>query len=160
MSDTERNTDPQASSPAPQAGAGATPGAGANLLGIPPTLLPEDHPDMTVSAAIADGGCPRELAAKYPASSLAWALLGQEALEEGEDVAAYAYARTGYHRGLDSLRRAGWRGQGPIPASHVPNRGFLRALAVLGQAARNIGETDEAERIEQFLRDADPSLLG
>ena len=44
-------------------------------------------------------------------------------------VEAYAYARTGYHRGLDQLRRSGWKGFGPIPFSHEPNRGFLRALA-------------------------------
>lgn len=143
-------TDPQASA----ASAHAT-----NLLGIPPTFLPEDHPDTTVARAVADGEDPRELAAQHPSSSLAWALLGQDALAEGEDVAAYAYARTGYHRGLDALRRAGWKGQGPIPASHAPNRGFLRSLAILGEAARRIGEVDEAERIEAFIREADPSLI-
>lgn len=151
MADTPLRTpqsDPKAAAP-----------SGGNLLGIPPTFLPEDHPDGAVAAGIQDGECVRELAARYPASSLAWALLGQEALTDGEPVAAYAYARTGYHRGLDALRRAGWKGQGPIPASHVPNRGFLRALAVLGEAARQIHEDEEAERIEAFLREADPSLL-
>ncbi len=150
MSDSETTStpDPQSATKPPQ-----------NLLGIAPTLLPEDHPDMEVAAAIAEGADPSEQAALHPASSLAWALLGQEALAENEVVAAYAYARTGYHRGLDALRRAGWRGQGPIPASHAPNRGFLRALAVLGEAARRIGEDDEAARIEDLLRDADPSLL-
>ena len=57
------------------------------------------------------------------------------------------------------MRRAGWRGQGPIPASHAPNRGFLRALALLGEAASRIGERDEAERINAFLREADPTLV-
>ncbi|MCG7311268.1 DUF3151 domain-containing protein [Brachybacterium halotolerans subsp. kimchii] len=131
-----------------------------NLLGIPPTYLPEDHPDTAVAAALADGADARELAARYPASSLAWAELAQEALESEDPVAAYAYARTGYHRGLDALRRAGWKGQGPIPASHAPNRGFLKALALLGESAGRIGERDEAERIRDFVQDADPSLLG
>ncbi|MDO5661656.1 MAG: DUF3151 domain-containing protein [Brachybacterium sp.] len=130
-----------------------------NLLGIPPTRLPEDHPDVEVRSRVEAGEDPRDLAAQLPTSSLAWALLAQESLRDGETVAAYAYARTGYHRGLDALRRAGWRGQGPIPSDHAPNRGFLRALALLGEAARLIGEDEEAERIEIFLREADPSLL-
>ncbi|PWH07712.1 DUF3151 domain-containing protein [Brachybacterium endophyticum] len=131
-----------------------------NLLGIPPTRLPEDHPDVAVAAALADGADARDLAARYPASSLAWAELAQEAFDAEDPVAAYAYARTGYHRGLDALRRAGWKGQGPVPASHAPNRGFLKALALLGEAAGRIGERDEAERIRDFIHDADPSLLG
>lgn len=134
-------------------------GGRGNLLGPAPTLLPEDHPDTAVQRALDDGADPAVLAAEHPDSSLAWAVLGQEALADGETVAAYAYARTGYHRGLDALRRAGWRGHGPIPASHAPNRGFLRALAVLGEAASRIGENDEADRIESFIREADPSLM-
>ena len=86
-------------------------------------------------------------------------MLAEAAYARTAYVEAYAYARTGYHRGLDALRRAGWKGQGPIPASHAPNRGFLRSLAILGEAARRIGEVDEAERIEAFIREADPSLL-
>src|SRR5580765_6927230 len=74
-----------------------------------------------------------------------------------ELVAAYADARTGYHRGLDQLRRSGWRGSGPVPWSHEPNRGFLRALAALARAAAAIGEDDEAKRCADFLRDADPT---
>lgn len=130
-----------------------------NLLGIPPTLLPESHPDTTVTQRLADGADPLDLAAEFPSSSLAWAELAQESLASGEDVTGYAYARTGYHRGLDSLRRAGWRGQGPIPASHPTNHGFLKALALLGEAARRIGEEDEAQRVQDFLLDADPSLV-
>ena len=59
-----------------------------------------------------------------------------------------------YHRGLDALRRAGWRGQGPIPWSHEPNQGFLRALAALHRSARAIGETEEEQRTATFLRDS------
>ena len=74
--------------------------------------------------------------------------------DDGRNVEAYAYARTGYHRALDSLRKCGWRGQGPVPWSHEPNRGFLRALAALSRAAGAIGETDEERRCAEFLRDS------
>jgi hypothetical protein len=95
--------------------------------------------------------------AKHPTSSLLWAILAEEAWNEGRVVDSYAYARVGYHRGLDSLRRNGWRGVGPIPWEHEPNRGFLRALYSLGRAASAIGEAEEPERIEKFLNDSDPS---
>src|SRR6478736_4336304 len=72
---------------------------------------------------------------------------------EGAD----AYARTGYHRGLDALRRAGWHGRGPIPADHQPNQGFLRALLALAEAADAIGEQDEADRCGKFLVDSGTS---
>ena len=71
---------------------------------------------------------------------------------------SYAYARVGYHRGLDLLRRNGWKGAGAIPWAHEPNRGFLRALAALGQAAALIEEQDEAVRVRAFLLDADPQI--
>jgi hypothetical protein len=74
-------------------------------------------------------------------------------------VEAYAYARTGYHRGLDALRRSGWKGHGPIPWSHGPNQGFLRCLAALARAADAIGETDEATRCWTFLHDSSAEAL-
>jgi hypothetical protein len=123
-----------------------------NLLGIPPTLLPDDAP---VRDALAAGTSPEEVAAANPATSLPWAVLAERALDGGRTVEAYAYARTGYHRGLDALRRSGWRGQGPVPWGHVPNQGFLRALAALGRAAQGIAETAEHERCAAFLRDCD-----
>lgn len=131
----------------------------ANLLGIPETLLPEDFVDVEVAAQLAADADPRDLARTYPHSPMAWAMLAQDALTDDDDVAAYAYARTGYHRGLDALRRSGWRGQGPIPASHAPNRGFLRALAMLGETSRRLGDDAEAERVRDFLREADPTLV-
>ena len=119
-----------------------------DLLGIPPTHLPDDP-----AAPALDGGArPAEVAAAHPASSLAWAVLAEGALDGGRPVEAYAYARTGYHRGLDALRRGGWRGQGPVPWEHEPNRGFLRALAALSRAAGAIGEEDERRRCAEFLR--------
>ena len=97
------------------------------------------------------------VASAYPASSAAWAALADRAYAAGSVVESYAYARTGYHRGLDALRRAGWKGHGPVPWSHEPNRGFLRALHALGRAAGAIGETAEEQRIAEFLADSDPT---
>jgi uncharacterized protein DUF3151 len=126
-----------------------------NLLGgIPPTLLPDDR---EVRDALAAGKAPSEVAAEHPSGQLAWAVLAEQALAAGEPVQAYAYARTGYHRGLDALRRSGWRGQGPVPWEHEPNRGFLRALHALREAAAAIGEDDEATRCRQFLQDSSPT---
>ena len=121
-----------------------------NLLGIPETRLPEDP----AAARLDEGVAAADVAAAHPTSSLAWAVLAESALDEGRTIEGYAYARTGYHRALDSLRRNGWRGQGPVPWSHEPNRGFLRALAALARAAGEIGEDGEHERCTQFLRDS------
>jgi hypothetical protein len=127
-----------------------------NLLGgTPPTRLP-DGPEGAVTALLAGGADAAEAAAAHPAASLAWADLADEAWGRGEVVESYAYARVGYHRGLDALRRAGWRGHGPVPWDHVPNRGFLRCLHALGRAAAQIAEVDEADRCRQFLDDCDP----
>ena len=125
---------------------------GENLLGIPETLLPEE---TEVLARYEAGDEATDLAARFPASSLVWALLANEAHSEGRIVESYAFARVGYHRGLDSLRKAGWRGQGPVPWRHEPNRGFLRSLYALGRAAAAIGETEEVDRIGKFLNDSD-----
>ncbi len=125
-----------------------------NLL-APPTKLPDD-PAVPLLAA---GQDPASVAAAYPAASAAWAALAEAALAGGRPVEAYAYARTGYHRGLDALRRAGWKGQGPVPWSHEPNRGFLRAVHALGQAAAAIDESDEAARCAQLLADSDPDAV-
>ena len=125
------------------------------MAGPPPTLLPDDAPEA--DAALARGDDPATVAAAYPTHLAAWATLAERALAAGEAVAAYAYARVGYHRGLDALRRNGWKGHGPVPWSHGPNRGFLRSLAALGRAAGAIGETAEETRCAEFLRDCDPA---
>jgi hypothetical protein len=123
-----------------------------NLLGEPaPTLLPSN---VEAEELIASGTAPADVAARYPAFSLAWALLAEAALADGRFVDAYAYARTGYHRGLDALRRNGWKGHGPIPWSHAGNQGFLRCLAALARAADAIGEDDEGDRCWKFLADS------
>lgn len=124
-----------------------------NLLGPEPTRLPERAEPR---AAIEAGTDPAKVATSWPDFSEAWAALAEKALAEGDPVAGYAYARTGYHRGLDQLRRAGWKGHGPVPWSHRPNQGFLRALAALASAAQAIGESAEYERCLEFLSDSDP----
>jgi hypothetical protein len=92
---------------------------------------------------------------RHPESPLAWATLATLAADAEEDaVTIYAYARVGYHRSLDLLRRNGWKGHGPVPWEHEPNRGFLTCLALLSLAARAIGEDAEAERCSDFLRDS------
>ena len=123
------------------------------MAGPPPTRLPEDP----AAAALAAGDEPRSVVTEHPESPLAWAVLAEQALAEGgDDVVAYAFARVGYHRSLDLLRRNGWKGHGPVPWDHVPNRGFLRALAALALAADRIGEAPEAQRCSEFLRDSSP----
>jgi hypothetical protein len=126
-----------------------------NLLGGPPPTYLPDTPEA--SAALRDGADPATVAARFPACSAAWAALAERAMAQGDAVAAYAYARTGYHRGLDQLRRSGWKGHGPVPWEHEPNRGFLRSLHMLAVAAAAIGEDDEAARCQEFLRDSSPA---
>jgi len=72
-------------------------------------------------------------------------------------VMIYAFARVGYHRSLDLLRRNGWKGHGPVPWEHEPNRGFLRSLSALGRSAGVIGEVAEEQRCQQFLADSSPT---
>jgi hypothetical protein len=128
-----------------------------NLLGGPPeTYLPAND---EAAAALAAAQDPAPVAARFPAYCAAWAVLAERALTAGDAVSAYAFARTGYHRGLDQLRRAGWRGHGPIPWEHEPNRGFLRSLHLLGQAASAIGEDDEAARCREFLADSSAAAV-
>ncbi|TDE58598.1 DUF3151 domain-containing protein [Nonomuraea mesophila] len=121
------------------------------LAGPPPTHLP-DLPEAR--EALEAGAKASDVAARFPAFPTAWAALAEEAFAQGHAVTSYAFARTGYHRGLDQLRRNGWKGHGPIPWEHEPNRGFLRCLHALARAAQAIGEKDEAERCLQFLKDS------
>jgi len=134
-----------------------------NLLssnaGTPETRLPEDPAAAELAVAVrqAQDTALVEVVGRFPTSSLGWALLAERALAEEaptDTIKAYAFARTGYHRGLDALRRSGWRGSGPVPWEHQPNRGFLRALWALSVAAGRIGETEEQERCAQFLHDS------
>jgi Protein of unknown function (DUF3151) len=125
-----------------------------NLLGgPPPTYLPDETEPRR---QLERGDDPADVAARFPTCSAAWADLADRAFAAGSTIESYAYARVGYHRGLDALRRNGWKGHGPVPWSHEPNRGFLRSLHALGRAAGAIGEIDEADRCAAFLDDSDP----
>jgi hypothetical protein len=128
--------------------------------GPPETVLPPPPPDAVadLAAALARPDDQRRAAvavvvAAHPAFLDGWARLAGLARD---DVEAYAYARVGYHRGLDALRAAGWRGSGYVRWAHDDNRGFLGALDALRAAAAAIGEQPEAERCALFLRQLDP----
>jgi len=107
-----------------------------------------DRPETDRRAAVA------AVVADHPTFLDGWARLGQLGRD---DVEAYAAFRVGYHRGLDTLRKNGWRGTGYVRWEHESNRGFLRALHGLERAAARIGEADEAERCALFLRQLDPT---
>lgn len=128
------------------------------LHGVRETLLPA--PPETAARGLAaageDGAALRAVAAANPAYSAAWAALAEAALDDADPVAAYAFARTGYHRGLDAIRKAGWGGQGPVPWHHEPNRGFLASVFALLRAADAIGEQAEVDRCRDFLLELDP----
>ncbi|HZD72039.1 MAG TPA: DUF3151 family protein [Actinomycetes bacterium] len=116
------------------------------------------EPDGSLEALTAAVGVDEisGVAGRFPACLAAWAALGELALAARHPVMAYAYFRVGYHRGLDRLRRAGWRGSGRVPWAHDGNRGFLRSLRGLQLVAAAIGEQDEAERCQAFLAQLAP----
>jgi hypothetical protein len=129
--------------------------------GLPQTIL-EDPPrvasERLESAILRPPGQRREAVAdvvrSFPWWSDAWAELGDLARD---DVEAYACFRVGYHRGLDALRRSGWRGSGYVRWRERSNRGFLRCVEGLRSSAASIGETEEEERCALFLRQLDPA---
>lgn len=123
----------------------------------PSTITLQEPPEaLSALSAAEDEAAIAEVARRYPTCLLAWAMLGERALDSGRDVEAYAYFRVGYHRGLDQVRKAGWKGSGVLPWSEQGNRGFLSSLQGLGRAAAAIGEIEEAERCRQFLKDLSP----
>jgi hypothetical protein len=129
--------------------------------GSPDTQLDPLAPELASALEVARSLSPadrREAVAavirRDPRCLPAWADLAEMA---DDPVERYAYARVGYHRGLDALRAAGWRGSGFVRWDHEPNRGFLRSLHALEQAAEEIGESDEEQRCALFLRQLDPA---
>jgi len=131
---------------------------GNNLISEPETLLPAE-PEVIEALRRTGRSEIAAVVAVHPTSPLAWAELADATHAQGRMLEAYAYARVGYHRGLDALRKAGWRGHGPIPWRHEPNRGVLRALFALRRGAEEIGEADEVSRLTAFLTDADASAI-
>lgn len=126
------------------------------------TVLPAEPAEalaaLDAAVAAADTAAAlRAVVARWPACLDGWARLGQQAWRDGEHPATvYAYARVGYHRGLDRLRRHGWGGVGLVRWVQPTNRGFLRSLHLLMVAAAALDERDESERCRQFLLDLDP----
>ncbi|HSP76400.1 MAG TPA: DUF3151 domain-containing protein [Cryobacterium sp.] len=131
---------------------------GDNLIEQPETLLPAE-PEVIEALRQTTGDELASVVARHPKSSLAWAVLADATHLEGRTLESYAYARVGYHRGLDALRKAGWHGHGPVRWTHEPNRGVLRALYALRRSAGEIGEQDEFDRLTTFLNDADPTAI-
>ena len=128
--------------------------------GLPETVLPPPPPEAAARLREALGAPPEHrrdavaaVVATFPRFLDAWAELVDLARDDAE---AYAYARVGYHRGLDQLRAAGWRGSGYVRWRSETNRGFLRSLDGLRRAAAAFGEADEEERCALFLRQLDP----
>jgi hypothetical protein len=128
--------------------------------GPPETVLPPGPAEAleAVEAATRLEGEERRRAlsavvAAHPTLLDGWARLSEVARDP---VEAYACARVGYHRGLDALRAAGWRGSGYVRWSHESNRGFLRSLDALRKAAGALGEDSEEGRCALFLRQLDP----
>jgi Protein of unknown function (DUF3151) len=128
--------------------------------GLPETVLPAPPAEAAAALAAALAGpadrrreAVAAVAADRPRFLDAWARLSELARD---DVEAYAYARVGYHRGLDTLRGAGWRGSGYVRWRHDANRGFLRAVDSLRRSAAAIGEPEEEERCALFLHQLDP----
>lgn len=122
---------------------------------LPP---PRDGADEALTRALATDPAARKTAvgdvvAEHPTDLVGWAALATLA---DAPIERYAYARVGYHRGLDALRGAGWGGRGFVRWSQPSNRPFLRCLALLRDAAATIGETPEVDRIDAFLCELDP----
>jgi hypothetical protein len=129
--------------------------------GTPETVLPPNSVEVQAALDEAAARSPAErrdayarVAASWPRCLDAWAGLAESA---EQPIDRYAFARVGYHRGLDTLRGAGWRGSGYVRWSHPSNQGFLRCLEALRGAAQLIGESDEEERCAVFLRQLDPT---
>jgi hypothetical protein len=120
------------------------------------TTIEEPEGSLAALASAETAEAAAAVAARYPECLSAWAALGERALDDSRFIEAYAYFRVGYHRGLDRIRRAGWRGSGRVPWAHEPNRGFLRSLRGLSAAAAEIGENSEATRCEEFFAQLAP----
>jgi hypothetical protein len=124
----------------------------------PETRIEEPDGSLDALEGAKSGEEVAAVAGRYPLCLAAWATLGERALKDGRAVEAYAYFRVGYHRGLDRIRKSGWRGSGRVPWSHPGNRGLLRSLVGLGRAAEAVGETDEAKRCAEFAAELAPDM--
>ncbi len=127
---------------------------------MPETRLPDEDPLFEQELKKIRGNEPAdkrskllELASKNPESIGIWCVLG---ISSSEMMESYSYFRVAYHRGLDSLRKNGWRGSGFVRWEHAGNRYFLFALNQLAEISKEIGDHIEAERCSLFLRQLEP----
>ncbi|MCQ4626558.1 DUF3151 domain-containing protein [Corynebacterium sp. CCUG 65737] len=123
-----------------------------DMMAPPPVQLPDDP-------AAGKDLLNDDTALTHPDSPSVWAARARRELDGGDVLVAYAYARTGYHRSLDRLRANGWKGWGPVPYSHEPNRGVLESIAMLALTSQAIGDNAEYDRCRQMLSDADPAAV-
>ena len=123
-----------------------------DMMAPPPVQLPDDP-------AAGNDLLNDDTALAHPDSPSVWAARARRELDGGDVLVAYAYARTGYHRSLDRLRANGWKGWGPVPYSHEPNRGVLESIAMLAVTSQAIGDNAEYDRCRQMLSDADPAAV-
>jgi hypothetical protein len=94
--------------------------------GLPDTVLPPEPDEATQRLERAVNEPPErrrdavaDVVRSFPRSLAGWSVLGSLA---GDDIEAYAYYRVGYHRGLDALRAAGWRGSGTVRWAEPSNQ--------------------------------------
>ena len=122
---------------------------------LPPA--PEEAREALAHALTADPEARKDaigaVVGDHPEVVDGWAQL---AAHGSSPIERYAYARVGYHRGLDALRGHGWGGSGFVRWSQATNRPFLACLVRLRLAAAEIGDVAEVERLTRFLHDLDP----
>ncbi|MDE0170458.1 MAG: DUF3151 family protein [bacterium] len=132
-----------------------------SIGGRPKVVLPAPDPRLLARIEAASPNGLAVILSEHPDLPEAWARLGA-ICEPGRfkstlvAMEAYAYYRVGYHRGLDALRKNGWRGTQLVRWSDESNRGFLRCLDGLRRMAGWIGEADEESRCAEFLLQLDP----
>ena len=96
------------------------------------------------------------VAGMYPSSIEVWKTTASYGRDIIESYAAY---RVGYHRGLDALRKNGWRGSGYVRWVHPSNRAFLSCLSGLQIISEMIQDYEESERCKVFLLQLEPDWL-
>lgn len=132
-----------------------------NRGGLPETVLPSESSEILAGIeeavsleALTDTIAKLlRLAEKYPDSIAVWTQLGAASSEK---MQTYAFYRLAYHRGLDALRKNGWRGSGFVRWENSSNRSFLRALHGLQKLSEEIGDIEEATRCNHFLLQLEP----
>ncbi len=132
--------------------------------GPPETILPPEDPKISnlLEAAIGTEdthkrrGALNQVAEMYPTSISVWKTIATYGRDTMESYAAY---RVGYHRGLDALRKNGWRGSGYVRWAHPSNQAFLECLSGLQIVSERIEDFEESERCKLFLLQLEPNWL-